>query len=247
MAGTVEDITMSQFAASDLRFAVDRVYSEIPAVLSGRDGEVIEEQLLWHELSCCILSSQVSYDLARAAADAIEQAGVLCCNAQSWETLAQDVHYVLSGSFNVAGRAWRYRFPNTKSCQIARTWAAIRAKSQTLTSFLREFDDVTGVREWMVLHAPGLGPKQSSMFLRNVGLTLDLAVLDRHVLRYMEAIELLDRGGPYPTNLQKYEDTEFILRSYADELGYRVGLLDWAIWVVMRVAKSKGLAMESAV
>ena len=101
------------------------------------------------------------------------------------------------------------------------------------------------VREWLVRHAPGLGPKQSSMFLRNAGLTLDLAVLDRHVVRYMEAIELLARGGHHTATLKDYRATESLLRGHADEFGYRVGLLDWAIWIVMRVARSRREIMEN--
>ena len=247
MAVTLGEFHLNRVNVSNLKFAVDQVYSEIPVVANGWYAESVGEEDLWRELSCCILSSQVNYELARAAADAIDKAGVFCSNAQSWESVAQDIHSILSGTLNVAGRTWRYRFPSTKSYQIARTWAAIRGEAQSLTNLLAKIDDVAAVREWMVLHAPGLGPKQSSMFLRNAGVTIDLAVLDRHVLRYMEVIELVQNGDRQPAKLRDYQATELILRSHADELGYRVGLLDWAIWIVMKVARSKGLAMGSAV
>lgn len=238
---------MNRMSVSNLKFAVDRVYSEIPVVTNGRHAEGVYEDDLWRELCCCILSSQVNYELADAAADVIDRAGVFCSNARSWESVAQDIHSILSGTFRVAGRTRGYRFPNTKSYQIARTWAVIREEAQSIGNLIAKFDDVVALREWLVRHAPGLGPKQSSMFLRNAGVTMDLAVLDRHVLRYMEVIELVPEGDRQPMNLRDYQATEVVLRSYADQLGYRVGLLDWAIWIVMRVARSKGLELGSAV
>ena len=236
---------MNAFSGTSLRFAVDEVYGQIQLPVVDGDIEICE-QILWRELSCCILSSQVTYELAQSVAAAIEAEGALPSTHTTWECVADDLRTVLGGTFYVAGRPCRYRFPRTKSDQIAKTWAAIKAESQTLREFLAEFNDVVALREWMVRHAPGLGPKQSSMFLRNSGLTLDLAVLDRHVIRYMEAIDLLEEGGHHTVTFRDYRTTEGILRCHADELGYRVGLLDWAIWIVMRVARSKSLPMESA-
>ena len=236
---------MNVVSGNILRFAVDQVYSEIQ--LPGVDANIdMCEEFLWRELSCCILSSQVKYELARSVAVAIDTKMPLSSTHGSWEAVADDLLTVLNGTFYITGRPRRYRFPATKSQQIAQTWAAICSQSETLTKFLTEFGDVISLREWMVRHAPGLGPKQSSMFLRNAGLTLDLAILDRHVLRYMEAIELLNEGEHHTATFRDYRRTEGLLRRHADELGYRVGLLDWAIWIVMRVARSRRIPMESA-
>ena len=237
---------MNGFTGTRLRFAVDEVYGKIRLLVVDDDVEVCEE-MLWRELSCCVLSSQVSYELAQSVASAIKAEGVLPSAHTKWEWVAQDLRSVLERTFYVSGRPCRYRFPKAKSAQLAKTWAAIKAESETLREFLIEFNDIVSLREWMVRHAPGLGPKQSSMFLRNVGLTLDLAVLDRHVLRYMEAIDLLEEGGHHVATFRDYRTTEGVLRRHADELGYRVGLLDWAIWIVMRVARSKSVITESAV
>ena len=236
---------MNGFTGTRLRFAVDEVYGKIQPLVVDNDIEMCEE-MLWRELSCCILSSQVTYELAQSVALAIEAEGVLPSTHTKWECVAHDLRSVLGGTFYVAGRRRRYRFPTSKSAQLAKTWAAINAESETLREFLIEFNDMVSLREWMVRHAPGLGPKQSSMFLRNAGLTLDLAVLDRHVLRYMEAIDLLEEGGHHTATYRDYRTTEGVLLRHADELGYRVGLLDWAIWIVMRVARSKSVPMETA-
>jgi N-glycosylase/DNA lyase len=74
------------------------------------------------------------------------------------------------------------------------------------------------------------------MFLRNANGSYDLAILDRHVLRYMETMNLSSQANNNVTSIGKYERVEMQLREHADSLGYAVGLLDWAIWIVMRSA-----------
>ena len=234
---------MKNYSVSTLQFAVDQVYSQI-SISKDTCKVCMEEKYLWQELSCCILSSQVNYDLALSAARAISKSGLLSSRRRPWEVVAEEIHSILNGKFQAGGRLCRYRFPIAKSSQIARTWSTILENSNTLIELLSEFDDVTALREWMVNHAPGLGPKQASMFLRNAGKTLDLAILDRHVLRYMEIAELIHANQRFPSTLQSYDATENILRHHANELGYRLGLLDWAIWIVMRVAKSKQIAQK---
>lgn len=236
---------MILFSADTLCYAVEQVSSEINKSLTNKNNEN-EERSLWRELSCCILSSQVNYQLAREAAYAIDQAGILRRLERSWESIADDIRAILNGTFIIAGQPRRYRFPDAKACQIAKASVAIRNQSETLMDFLEEFDDVDALREWMVVNVPGLGPKQSSMFLRNAGISLDLAVLDRHVLDYMQIIGLLTEESNFPTTLRIYQATEMILRCHARELGYHVGILDWAIWIVMRVAKTKNLEMGVA-
>ena len=77
------------------------------------------------------------------------------------------------------------------------------------------------------------------MFLRNAGISYDLAVLDRHVLNYMAAIGLYTGAERAISTLSHYRTQEDKLISHANRLGFAVGLLDWAIWIVMRVAGAR--------
>jgi N-glycosylase/DNA lyase len=87
-----------------------------------------------------------------------------------------------------------------------------------------------------VKHVPGIGPKQASMFLRNAGVTYDLAILDRHVLNYMSKLGMYSGNKYSISGLTHYRRHEETLKKHAEELDCPVGLLDWAIWIVMRVA-----------
>lgn len=77
------------------------------------------------------------------------------------------------------------------------------------------------------------------MFLRNCGVTYDLAILDRHVLNYMSAQGIYSGAQASISGLSQYGRHEQRLRDHAREMDCPVGLLDWAIWIVMRVANRK--------
>ena len=67
---------MMRCSIATLRFAVDQVYSAM-SVPETIPSDRMKETHLWQELSCCILSSQVNYNLALSAARTINQAGTL--------------------------------------------------------------------------------------------------------------------------------------------------------------------------
>lgn len=217
-----------------LEQAVISIYPEIRERATSNTA-VPSEAVLWKELSCCILSSQVKYPTAVAAAEAIAEKGALL----SHEPVTPDaLRETLAAPLSVEGRQVRYRFARSKAQQLSEAHAAINAQSGGLSAKLESFDNGEHARRWFVQHAPGLGPKQASMFLRNTGMTYDLAVLDRHVVEYMDYVGLHVAGRNSTTSsLAGYTSREAVLKSYAQGLGMAVGLMDWAIWIVMRVFK----------
>ena len=84
------------------------------------------------------------------------------------------------------------------------------------------------------------------MFLRNAGITYSLAILDRHVLKYMSALGITDHRQPYVSGLSTYLRLEQSLREHASRIGYDVGLLDWAIWIVMRADREPNMDLDFA-
>jgi N-glycosylase/DNA lyase len=79
------------------------------------------------------------------------------------------------------------------------------------------------------------------MFLRNIGMSYDLAILDTHVLRFMDMQDILPMNQARVGTLSGYEKAERVVVDYADILGYPVGYLDWAIWATMKAARELGL------
>jgi N-glycosylase/DNA lyase len=228
---------MISFSPTTLEKAVSEICPDIEArVLS--NTQTFDERRLWHELSCCLLSSQVPYPLAVAAADAIDQSNLLIDGQFALSSLSFDLHQLLLKPLIVAGKQRLYRFPKSKAHQLAAVRVSIALASDTLESFLYRHHHAEETRVWLVKNAPGIGPKQASMFLRNSGISYELAVLDRHVLNYMTALGLFATSIAPINGLVSYRQKEVILRSYASRLGVKVGILDWAIWIVMKQVRS---------
>jgi len=226
---------MTTYSAEALSRAVAAVCPDIR--LRIEEGVVSDERHLWWELSCCILSSQVPYQLAMAAADAIDARGFLHQARGNQGDLAERLFEVLSAPLDIEGIKRSYRFPKAKAGHLASTWAAVEGTGGSLKALISR--DVNDARAWLVAHACGIGPKQASMFLRNCGVTYDLAILDRHVLNYMSAQGIYSGAQASISGLSQYGRHEERLRDHAREMDCPVGLLEWAIWIVMRVANRK--------
>lgn len=223
---------MTSISAERVQQAVLTVCPDVAIEVQGWRREVArDEGTLWRQFMNCLLSSQVKYELACAAALEIEDAGILTSSTP--EAIAADLCAILARPFRVDGQMRRYRFYNTKASQLARSWTIIRTEGG-LGSLVDAFEDDRGARKWLVQHLPGLGFKQASMFLRDIGFSQDLAVLDRHTLDYMALVGLRAPGQRYVPTGSQYLGLEDRLRDHASGLGYSLGHLDRAIWVVMR-------------
>jgi N-glycosylase/DNA lyase len=199
-----------------------------------------DESDLWYELIACILGSQVSFEVAQAAAERLRSANLVDPSPPPYpDHFENEVAECLRSS--------RYRFPVARARQIRQTRQTIYGSGLSLHSILKSAPGAREARTELVARAAGVGPKQASLFLRNVGFTLDLGIIDAHVLRYMEFMGISSttrREGPGP-NLACYENNETALREHATDAGYAIGHMDWAIWVVMRSIRQTELAWMS--
>ncbi|MCD6503439.1 MAG: N-glycosylase/DNA lyase [Euryarchaeota archaeon] len=83
-------------------------------------------------------------------------------------------------------------------------------------------------REWLVKNIKGIGMKEASHFLRNIG-AKNLAIVDRHILRILKDHGLIDN---VPKNLtkRKYLEIEGILKKLSRDLGITPAELDLYLW-----------------
>lgn len=93
---------------------------------------------------------------------------------------------------------------------------------------LLSIPSIDGKREWLVKNVKGIGMKEASHFLRNMGF-LDVAIIDRHILRALVRYGLVD---DLQTSLTKrrYLEIEELLKDVARRIDLEVGVLDLYLW-----------------
>jgi len=116
-----------------------------------------------------------------------------------------------------------HRFPNRRAEFIvnARTVSEIK-------KIVTGFADSRNARDWLAKNVKGLGLKEASHFLRNVGY-FDLAILDRHIQRVMLEYGMVKRL-PQSMTRRNYLAIEETLGSLAKELDLPIGVLDLYLW-----------------
>ncbi len=89
-------------------------------------------------------------------------------------------------------------------------------------------------RDWIVRNVKGIGYKEASHFLRNVGY-FDLAILDRHILAVMNSHGIID---DVPTSLtgKRYAEIEEKFLELSEIVSLKPGILDFYLWY-MRTGK----------
>jgi len=95
---------------------------------------------------------------------------------------------------------------------------------------LESFKDPLERRDWLARERriKGLGYKESSHFLRNVGLK-GYAILDKHILRSLSELGIIDSPQP-PTTRARYLETEERMKRLARELRIDFDELDLVLW-----------------
>jgi N-glycosylase/DNA lyase len=103
-----------------------------------------------------------------------------------------------------------------------------RALAPTLKETIESFSSSKESREWLVKNIKGLGWKESSHFLRNVGY-LDLAIIDRHIISNMVEHGLIKKR-PKSITKRRYLEYERLLGEVAYKVGMSLGEMDLYLW-----------------
>ena len=105
----------------------------------------------------------------------------------------------------------------------------VRAREfSSIKDIVINFTGEMQARDWLVENVMGLGYKEASHFLRNVGYD-DIAILDRHVHRTMCENKMINEI-PRGLTRRKYLEIESKLRNLGAQLGMPLSKLDLYIW-----------------
>ncbi len=172
-----------------------------------------EEDEIFHELIFCLFTPQSK---AKVCWDTVEK--------------LKDKGMIEGGEKNkIAEEIKRVRFRHNKAGYLVKAREKFLDDDLSLKDKLKEFDDGKEAREWIVDNIKGLGYKESSHFLRNIGYTQDLAILDRHILKNLEELGVIEQI-PKTLTRKKYLDIEKKMKSFSDDVGIPLGHLDLLLW-----------------
>ena len=107
--------------------------------------------------------------------------------------------------------------------------ARSRFSSCSLRDTLAGFSDAFAAREWLVANIKGLGYKEASHFLRNIGLGGDLAILDRHILKNLALLGVIDEVPASPSK-KLYLEIEKKMIDFSREAKIPMPHLDLLLW-----------------
>lgn len=120
----------------------------------------------------------------------------------------------------------KHRFHNNKATYITSAREHINIKDKIKKIIKQKGEH--GTREWLVKNIKGLGYKEASHFLRNVGYK-NLAILDRHILSLMKENDFL-KQMPKTLTRKNYLSIEKIFKNIAEIVNMSCAELDLYMW-----------------
>jgi len=124
-----------------------------------------------------------------------------------------------------------HRYPNARSKYVAHSRSfLVEHCDMKLRNKLHGFGCPDERRDWLVKEKgiKGLGYKEASHFLRNIGFK-GYAILDKHVLRCLAELKLIDAPKP-PNTRTKYLSSEARLKDLTRLTGIDFDELDLVLW-----------------
>lgn len=162
---------------------------------------------IFPELCFCLLTPQSNARYCDKAIQELKKKGLI------FKGTASAIQAILKG---------RARFHNKKASYI------VGARSCFDHNILK-FGNALEIRRLLVKNIKGLGYKEASHFLRNIGMGRDIAILDRHILKNLKRYGAIDRI-PSSLTLAVYLDIEAKARKFARSVNIPLEELDLLFW-----------------
>lgn len=118
-----------------------------------------------------------------------------------------------------------HRFPNARAGFIFDA----RAYKDSIKEKLESFGTDEEKRKFLAENIKGLGFKESSHFLRNIG-RKNLAIIDFHIVDLLARHGLIEKPKNKSLTKKKYLEIENVLKKIAEQTNTNLGELDLYLW-----------------
>ena len=202
-------------------YEIEKIYKEKQKDIEKRLREFKE---IWErgsnedihaEFSFCILTPQSKAVNAWKAITTLRENGLL------FNGSAEDIVEYL----NIV------RFKNNKAKYLVALREQMQnEKGEIITKdFFNSITDVKEKREWIVKNIKGMAYKEAGHFLRNVGFGKEIAILDRHILKNLVKLEVIE-DVPKSLTPKLYLEIEEKMKAYCKFISIPMDSLDLLLW-----------------
>ncbi len=173
-----------------------------------------KDKELFFELCFCILTPQSK--------------AINC--AKAIENLIKSNLLLKGNKAQIRSKLKGIRFSNNKADYIVAARSSFKNSGGVIKMKNKiDINDIYKTRDWFVKNIKGLGYKESSHFLRNIGLGYDIAILDRHILRNLEKYKVI-KNIPVSMSKKKYLIIEDKFRKFSKKINISMEELDLLFW-----------------
>lgn len=200
---------------------------KIKSAHSERRGEILErlaefkavwqagtDERIWEEMVYCFFTGGCSARMGIRSVEAVRP------------LLLTGNHAELASAL-----VGKHRYPNARAGYIVASREFLQEHcGMKLRKKLESFENHLERRDWLVKEKriKGLGYKEASHFLRNIGFK-GYAILDKHVLRSLAELKIIDDPKPPNTRL-KYLTIEEKLKNLSNCLEIDFDEMDLVLW-----------------
>ncbi len=118
-----------------------------------------------------------------------------------------------------------HRFPNARAKFVMEA----QKYKGSIREILDSFQDDEEKRDWLVKNIKGLGMKEASHFLRNIGCK-NVAIIDFHIVDLLAKNNLIEKPKNRALTGKRYIEIENILKELAEKTNTSLGELDLYLW-----------------
>jgi N-glycosylase/DNA lyase len=165
----------------------------------------------FYELAYCLLTPQSSAAHAEQVVAKLKEARFQNRDVNPAPFLRQKECYI--------------RFHNMKS----RYLVLLKGQFAEIAKEISKSENSYTLRDWLVKNVLGLGYKEATHFLRNIGKNDGLAILDRHILRTLKNLGVIS-SIPASINKKTYIKIELRFAKFASDIGIVLDELDLVFW-----------------
>jgi N-glycosylase/DNA lyase len=194
-----------------------KLYKQVKPQIISRLKEFkrpLKDEEIFEELAFCLLTPQSKAKICWEAIKRLSDNKILLNGSK------EEIKKHLNG----------VRFKNKKAEFIieARKFFTRDGKIK-IKDIISSFDSPCELRKFLVKNIKGMGYKEASHFLRNIGLGDELAILDRHILKNMKNYGVINEI-PKSITSGKYEKLEEKFKVFSKKCSIPVAHLDLLLW-----------------